>query len=207
MQAFDENGDGLVLRGHNFKWDDFRDGKQPHLPAEEAAALIDQVLDSYQRFRKRRPRRVVVHKRSRYWPEEQAGFRQALNGKVAEYDLVALGQTSRFRLIRAGSYPVLRGTVFCVGDNRYLYTTGYLPHEGGYPHGHVPSPLEITDHVGDSSHDDLLSEVLLLTKMNWNTAETVDAYPLTLRFADLVGGILKEVGPDGTPEPAYRYYM
>lgn len=206
VQAFDENGDGLVLRGHNFKWDEIKQGKQPHLPAEEAAALVDKVLDAYKQFRKRAPRRIVVHKKSRYTPDERAGFRDALNGKVAEYDLVALGQTSRFRLVRAGRYPPLRGTVFRVGDNRYLYTTGYLPEEGGFPHGHVPSPLEITDHVGDTPTDDLLREVLLLTKMNWNTAETADAYPLTLRFAELVGGILREFG-EGTPEPGYRYYM
>ena len=33
VQAFDENGEGLVLRGHRFHWDD-RKGKSPHLTAE-----------------------------------------------------------------------------------------------------------------------------------------------------------------------------
>jgi hypothetical protein len=30
--------------------------------------------------------------------------------------------------------------------------------------------LQITDHVGDTPSSELLDEVLLLTKMNWNSA-------------------------------------
>lgn len=61
--------------------------------------------EAYQQVRKRPPGLIVVHKKSRYTAEERTGFRQALKGKVAEYDLVALSQTSRFRLVRAGRYP------------------------------------------------------------------------------------------------------
>jgi hypothetical protein len=40
----------------------------------------------------------------------------------------------------------------------------------GYPHGHVPSPLQVADHVGDTAKADLLREIMTLTKMNWNSA-------------------------------------
>ena len=36
VQAFDENGQGLVLRGHKFHWDEKKYGKSPHLPADQA---------------------------------------------------------------------------------------------------------------------------------------------------------------------------
>ena len=46
VQAFDENGQGLVLRGHKFMWDEEKYGKTPHLPADQAKVLIDMVLES-----------------------------------------------------------------------------------------------------------------------------------------------------------------
>ncbi len=46
-----------------------------------------------------------------------------------------------------------------------------------------------------------------MTKMNWNTANVDGAAPITMRFARLVGEVLKEV-PEGTePNPKYAYYM
>jgi hypothetical protein len=44
VQAFDENGEGPVLRGHDFHWDEDKQGRSPHLSEEMAGALIDMVL-------------------------------------------------------------------------------------------------------------------------------------------------------------------
>jgi len=60
VQAFDENGEGLVLRGHDFDWDEQRHGKQPHLPDEVAGMLINTVLDRYAEERGQLPQRVVI---------------------------------------------------------------------------------------------------------------------------------------------------
>jgi Transposase, Mutator family len=67
-----------------------------------------------------------------------------------------------------------------------------VPSLGRYPHGHVPAPIQITDHIGDTSARDLLSEVLILTKMNWNSARFAERRPVTVRFADEVGTILRD---------------
>ena len=91
------------------------------------------------------------------------------------------------------------------GDRSYLYTTGTLAATGLYPHGHVPSPLHISDHIGDSPYGQLLHHILLLTKMNWNSARYAERMPVTLEFADRVSQVLKEAGPD--PEPKYAFYM
>ena len=205
VQAFDENGEGLVLRGHDFKWDEAKEGRSPHLSAEMSAKLVDMVLARYKEERKQLPQRVVIHKTSRFEPEEREGFEQALK-HVSHHDLVALSPNSEVRLIRAGQYPPLRGTCFKIGSAVYLYTTGYLSSLGGYPHGHVPSPLQIADHVGDTSRSQLLREILALTKMNWNSANFDGLSPITLRFSRLVGDIMREIG-DEEPEPKYKYYM
>jgi len=206
VQAFDENGEGLVLRGHDFHWDEAKQGRSPHLTGEMAEKLIAMVLRRYQAERGQSPRRVVVHKTSRFEPAERDGFEQALSG-VDRHDLLALRATSESRLVRAGRYPPLRGTSFTLGDISYLYTTGYVTSFGGYPHGHVPSPMRVADHVGDTFRANLLREVLLLTKMNWNSANMSALMPITLSFSRVVGEVLREVPSDRTPQPQYRYYM
>jgi hypothetical protein len=206
VQAFDEQGDVFVLRGHAFPWDPTHQGVQPHLTEEQAGELVQMVLSRYQQERGQTPRRVVVHKRSRFDSGEREGFLNAL-GKI-ETDLVALRRADDFRLAREGQYPPLRGTWYSVGDHSYVYTTGYLHQLHHYPHGHVPAPLEIADHAsGDTPRGDLLRELLLLTKMNWNSAGYSESLPISLRFAGLVGDIMKEIPADREPQPRYAYYM
>jgi hypothetical protein len=206
VQAFDENGDGLVLRGHRFPWNEEKDGKSPHLSEQMADQLIEMVLRRYEEERKQLPQRVVVHKTSRFEPAERKGFESALS-RVKRFDLVSLHPVSDVRLLRAGRYPPLRGTVFTVGDIAYLYTNGFLPAQGRYPHGHVPCALQVADHVGDTAKAELLREILVLTKMNWNSANMAGLMPITLRFSRLVGDVLREVPADREPQPKYKFYM
>ena len=204
-QAFNEHGDGLVLRGQKFQWNDEL-GKSPHLPAHLAEQLVREVLERYKIECKQLPRRVVIHKSSRYTPDERNGFKEALQN-ISEVDLVTVGTSGNFRLFREGEYPPLRGTLMHIGDNYFLYTTGYIPELKKYPHGHVPAPLRIVDHYGDTAKGQLLVEILSLTKMNWNTASVDGALPITLQFARLVGEILREIPDDRDPNPKYSFYM
>ncbi len=205
-QAFDDQGEGFVLRGREFEWDETKNGRSPHLPREAAEELINGVVNRYWQERKTFPRRIVIHKTSEYWPAEREGFMAGLK-QVAQADMVALRSSSRVRLIREGMYPPLRGTAFHCGNVTHFYTTGYLKALERYPHGHVPSPIEIYDHYGDSSKATLIKEVLILTKMNWNSANFSGAMPITLRFADLVGEILREMPEGFEPNPKYKFYM
>ena len=206
-QAFDEHGNGLVLRGPEFVWDEHQHGSPAaHLSAEQAKGLLGEVLRQYQDEMGQAPSRVVVHKSSRFWPAEREGFEDALTG-IGEYDLVSVHFSNEMRLLREGKYPPLRGTHLSVGDHHFLYTTGFIPSLAVYPHGHVPSPLQIADHVGDTSVEELLREMLVLTRMNWNSAGFAGSQPITLRFSKLVGEIMKEIGPDQDPRPQFKYYM
>jgi len=74
-QTFTSNGDGFVLRGSTFEWDETSGGRSPHLDAASAQALVRSVLELYKRQnRGSLPTRLVVHKRSRFWDEELEGF-------------------------------------------------------------------------------------------------------------------------------------
>jgi hypothetical protein len=171
-----------------------------------AEKLLGFVLRRYRDETGQYPRRAVVHKSSRFWPDEKAGFESALLG-IGEYDLVSVEPRSEIRLLRDGRYPVLRGTSFSIGDRVFLYTTGFLAALNAYPHGHVPSPLQLTDHVGDSPTEQLLREIMILTKMNWNSAAFAGLWPITLRFSRVVGEIMREFEPDREPLPQFKFYV
>jgi hypothetical protein len=209
VQAFDERGEGLVLRGHDFEWDPTKTGSRaPHLTADGAHKLMELILDQYESVMKQTPARVVVHKTSRYWPDERDGFRAAIEARVRRYDLMALEAQSRVRLITTSKYPPLRGTRFSVGELDYLYTTGYIAALNEFHGMHVPAPVQVADHIGqDSSRDALLREVLALTKLNWNSAALGGLLPITIKFSGLVGEIMREIPLDREPLPQFKYYI
>lgn len=209
-QAFDELGNGWVMRGDEFPWNESRDGRQPHLPADLAMDLIERSVRRYREEVGTVPNRVVIHKQSQYSNEERTAFADAIRtqlGNSASFDLVGLRGTSDIRLLREGRYPPLRGTLAQIDGRSLLYSTGFLPHVGKYPHGHVPAPIEIIDHHGDSDPRRIFGEVLALTKLNWNSAGYAETMPITLRFSRLVGDVLREVPADRVPHPRYAFYM
>jgi hypothetical protein len=205
VQAFDETGESLVLRGPEFEWNELQHGPTPHLTAENAHQLVTYVLARYEQEVKRTPRRVVIHKTSMFDPAERDGFGQALRN-LALFDFVAMRPTSEIRLIRAGTRPPLRGTCFSVGNLDFLYTTGYIDCLQVFPAMHVPAPMIIRDHVGyDTPREKLLWEILALTKMNWNSARFGGLWPITLKFSKAVAEILREL-KEGEPRPQFKFY-
>lgn len=206
-QAFTAAGDGYVLRGNSFEWNVAKQGPSPHLDAKNAAALMRGVLELYQRQNRGSfPTRMVVHKSSRYWDDELAGFRESC-ALVPQTDFIALGWRG-IQFYRPGLYPPLRGTYVRFSEtDLLLYTVGYVPYLRTYPGARVPQPLGIVEHHGDSPWDLVLKEILALTKMNWNTADFACSEPITLAFSRRVGQILAELPPHVTPRPEYRFYM
>jgi hypothetical protein len=163
------------------------------------------VLERYEREMKRRPRRVVIHKTSRFEQAERRGFEEALR-QIGAYDFVSMRPTSEVRLLRAGKFPPLRGTCFAVGEIDYLYTTGYIDCLKMFPAMHVPSPLQITDHIGsDTNREILLQEILALGKMNWNSARFGGLWPVTLSFSKAVAEIIRELN-DEPMRPQFKFY-
>lgn len=202
-QLFTHTGEGLILRGDEFEWRE--KGHSPHLTEDQARSLMSKALDLYQSHMKTAPSRVVVHKSSRYWDDEKRGFEQALND-VGHHDLVAFGK-SNILFFRHGQYPPLRGTAIKIADRRFiLYTRGYTPYLRTYPGGHVPVPLDVIEMHGDSDPDTILTEILALSKMNWNSAEFSLAQPITMLFSRRVGEVLAYVD-DLDLKHDYRFYM
>lgn len=214
-QAFDFLGQGLVLRGEPFEWDVDKLGKSPHLTRDAAKKLISSTLEEYARVIGTTPSRVVIHKTSKFWGsdrgdyDETSGFYDGIDAvtRYCDTDFITLMQTGT-RIFREGTYPPLRGTYFCVEDSEhFLYTMGFVPYLETYPRTYVPTPWQITQHIGGSSPKDLFREVLTLTKMNVNNCNFADGAPITISFSRKVGEIMKHISPEEQVQSSYRFYM
>jgi hypothetical protein len=206
-QAFTASGDGYVLRGSPFESKFGREDRTPHMDRQSASSLVHDVIEQYKRqHRGQAPARLVVHKSSLYWDEEREGMREGARD-IASMDLVSF-RSRGIQLYREGNYPPLRGTyVKFDARNLLLYAKGYIPYFGTYPGARSPQPIEIAEHIGDSPWDTVLTEILALTKMNWNSADFSAGEPITMSFSRKVGALLSEIPPDAQIRPEYRYYM
>jgi hypothetical protein len=203
-QAFSNEIEPFALKGSTLAHDQRRD-RQPYLNESQAKALMNNVLDKYVGLAGVLPSRVVVHKTSLYQPEEEAGFREAAESRVPVCDLVWMRSTA-FRLIRKGTQEPWRGTLCTVGNESYLFTSGYVPWWDEYPGPHIPSPLQIGS-CGPTDIRQRAKEILALTKMNWNSSEGIGRHPITISFARKVGLLMTELSDNQAPNPSYRFYM
>ncbi len=209
-QAFSTNGGGFALKGNAMDPGQGEQGRTPHMNTQQAMELGNKVLAEYQARNGALPKRVVLHKSSRFRDEEQKGFNEAFKD-IPMVRLVAL-TPSNVRLVTHATYPPARGTLLTVEDSRYfLFTSGYVKELNTYPGPHIPIPVELILH-GEHSQADVREaaiEALGLGRLNWNTSDLRSSQPVTLGFARRVGGIMAEYGlsSDQEPDPSYRYYM
>jgi hypothetical protein len=203
-QAFSNEVEPFALKGSLVPHNQRRD-RQPYLTEEQSASLMTDVLDKYKDRAGMLPGRVVIHKTSTYQPEEEEGFRSVAESEVSACELMWMRSTA-FRLIRKGMQEPWRGTLCNVGEESYLFTSGYVAWWDEYPGPHIPAPLEIGS-CGKTDIRERARELLALTKMNWNSTDGVGRFPITISFARRVGMIMTELSENQVPNPSYRFYM
>jgi hypothetical protein len=176
---------------------------------DDARELIDNVLSAYKAHHKNYPARVIVMKTSRFRDEEAKGIREALATAGAELrDLIWIQESFAVKILRDGSYPVLRGTFVDLGGKGLLYTNGSIPYYGTYPGMYDPRPLLIYPHEScDSTVAQLAEEVFSLTKINWNSTQMNQKLPIPIMAARKVGEILKYAKDDQQISSDYRKYI
>ena len=191
-QVFSLDTEGYVFKGGKANTDE---DKTLHISKEEAISRMKQAISVYTNSNGHPPQRIVVHKTSKFNLAEKEGFKEGLD-QESVVDLVAFG-TRNIKLVRWGEKPPIRGTMVRLPDNSVLlYTYGFIPYLGVYPGPRVPSPLEILEHVGNTSIDTVCREILALTKLNWNNAKFCSKAPITIGFAKRVGEIMRNAPPE-----------
>lgn len=205
-QTFLSNGRDIVLRGDKFDWDE-KISRQPHMSEEYTIRLMNKILEKYKEHWGRNPDRVVIHKTSQYWEDEEKGFEKALEN-VEVRDLVTVSRTD-LRLYRLEQQPVVRGTFVELLGRYYLYNVGYIPCLEEYPGSRVPTPVEIKFHKIEQSRKKICEEIMALARLNWNNIDYSTKYPVTLTFSRNIGEILSEYRAKSLSKvpDKYRYYM
>lgn len=206
-QVFNERGDGVIVRGGQASIS--KDDPQPHLNRDDAQALLDKALQTYRNEHFTFPARLVLHKTSSHSAAEVEGFSAAADAHhISMVDFVSLLRYAPLKLFRIGAYPPSRGTFWELEDKTHvLYTRGGVDFFETYPGLYVPTPLRIRCEQVEQTPKFIASEILALSKMNWNNTQFDGGEPITTRAAHRVGKILRYVEKDGYVRPLYSFYM
>lgn len=227
-QVFDADGAGVEFIAYSpeeVEVETSARGTNPFLSRAEMRRVIARSLSLYQRRHGgRTPRRIVVHKTSEFKHEEVDGCFDALQA-VGEVELLQIQQDTPWRgvLIEAprrqnqkavpGRYPLLRGSYLPMGSREtLLWTQGDAPDSVGGRHYYkegkgIPSPLLLRRFAGHGGWEQSCSEILALTKMDWNTDSLYDRLPVTIGFAQTLAQVIKRMDHLGSRVFPFRLFM
>jgi len=198
---------------------------RPHLSYKDSYSFGMSIIDLFYSTMNSLPRRVVIHKRNYFMPEEIKGLKESLLGSgIKELDLIEINYEDDIRFV-AGiinqngqpdikGYPIDRGT--CILLNSFealLWSHGVVPsvenpHYNYYLGGrYIPGPLKIKKHFGSSNIGIIANEILGLTKVNWNSFDMYSQLPATISSSHAIariGGLLSQ--KEGSTYD-YRYFI
>lgn len=205
---YDSNGQGLKYRLS--KIDNYILDKKnnPYLSYKDAFQFGVSIRELFYQSLDKLPERVVIHKRTRFTVDEINGIKASLlKAGVKKIDLIEINYEVDARFVAMNVYqnnlqtdrfPISRGT--CIVTNKYtalLWTHGIVPsvrqpnykfYLGGRS---IPAPIKITKHYGESNIDVIASEILGLTKMNWNSLDLYSKLPSTIDSSNQIAKIGK----------------
>jgi hypothetical protein len=204
-QVFNERGEGMVVRGGPAVLDD--QDNTPHLSLHDAERLLTHAVEAFRREHRTSLARLVCHKSSYFSNAELEGCAATVKQlRLDAYDLLSL-RPSHTRLYRSHSYPPLRGTAVIHTNGCLLYTQGSVDFYHCYPGLYSPRTLDVRLDHAEAGEIGLLTELLALTKMNWNSTELINLEPITLSAARNVGRILRHIAPQHPMQSRFSFFM
>jgi hypothetical protein len=208
-QMFLSEGDGVVFRGANGPWKTAED--EYHLTPEAARDLIKKVLDTYRELHSCDPRELFIHGQTYFNDPEWHAFEGAAPPTTNVVGVRIRTTGGETKLFRDGDYPVLRGTALLLNErNAYLWTNGYVPQLDTYIGPETPNPLFITalrSKLEMPPIETVLSDIMGLTKINYNSCNYNDGLPVTVRFANMVGEVLTMGSAKGAERQPFKFYI
>lgn len=200
---YSARGEGLQFRLGRIENPIIR-GRNPFMSEDDARRTGENIRQLFFDSKMRLPSRVVIHKRTGFIEEERRGLCQGLEG-VPNIELIEVKIEESLRYIASklvsgkpevDSFPVPRGTTIVTGGHSaLLWLHGSTPHAQNprlkYFQGkrRIPAPLSIRRYMGQSDIVQIASEILGLSKMNWNTFDYYSLLPATLDSASAIAKV------------------
>jgi hypothetical protein len=205
-QMFLDSGDGIVFKGDVGPWYNPERGDY-HLKYKAARELVETAVKTYSEKLGNPPKELFLHGKVRFDNDEWLGFRDAVSDSTNIVG-IRIRDDKDLKLYRKGKYPVLRGLAY-VRDERtsFLWTEGFAPRLQSWIGKEVPKPLLIDVNRGKADIQIVLSDIMALTKLNYNSCMLADGMPVTLRFAEAVGEILTAGPIKGIPPLPFKHYI
>lgn len=222
-QLFDSTGTGIRMVLRKICNPIFLGRSNPYMREDDARTMMTELREQYYHSAPVNTlKRVVIHKTTPFIRDEIAGIMQAFNG--IEVELVQIQDYCSWRGIRFGAdpgktafgFPVKRGMAVRLDrDSFLLWTHGCVIHpelSGTYNYFKgsrgIPAPLLVRRFCGNASGDTLAKEILMLTKMNWNSGDSLyKTLPVTLDFAKVLARMSKQDEAIFDKAYDFRFFM
>lgn len=223
-QVLDGQGGGLEFVAYNVGA--ARDLDNPHLTRDEMRAVMARSVRLYQhRHGGRMPRRVSVHKTSRWRDEEISGVLDAWSA-VDQVECLTVQERTHWRAVvldhggtsgaasRPADWPVARGTVQQLSGRSALVwvnaTASRMSVRGGPYNPNVkglPTPLLVVRDAGHGPLETAAADMLALSTLDWNNDAPFDAAPVTVKYSQLLARTIAHVPELADGVYPYRLFM
>lgn len=222
-QLFDSTGTGIRMVLRKINNPIYRGRSNPYMREDDARTMMTELREQYYHSAPVNTlKRVVIHKTTPFIREEITGIMQAFSG--IEVELVQIQDYCPWRGIRFGAEPGPKAYGFAVKrglavqldrDSFLLWTHGCVIHPElsgtfNYYKGSrgIPAPLLVRRFAGSASGDILAKEILMLTKMNWNSGDCLyKTLPVTLDFAKVLARMSKQDEAIFDKAYDFRFFM
>ena len=222
-QLFDATGTGIRMILRKINNPIFIGKNNPFMREEDARIMMTELREQYYHSTPVNTlKRIVVHKTTPFIREEISGIMQAFRG--IDVELLQIQGYSPWRGIRFGTQPgkiadkfaVKRGLAVKLNhDSFLLWTHGCVIHPElsgklNYYKGSrgIPSPLLVRRFAGNADGDTLAREILMLTKMNWNSGDSLyKTLPVTLDVAKVLARMSKQNEAIFDKAYDFRFFM
>lgn len=200
---YNARGEGLQFRLGRIEAPIVR-GRNPFMSVDDARRTGETIRQLFFDAKMRLPTRVVVHKRTPFTHDEQRGLLQGLEG-VPNVELIEVTIEESLRYLASkmsngkpeiDKFPIPRGAVVILDKtSALLWVHGVTPNAMNpnwkYYQGkrRIPTPLLIRRYRGQSDLTQIATEILGLSKMNWNTFDYYSRLPATLDSASAIAKV------------------
>ncbi|MCR0634998.1 SIR2 family protein [[Clostridium] innocuum] len=219
---YSSNGQGMKYKLSKIDEFTFDRKKNPFLSENEAFRLGLNIKELFYKSFTELPKRVVVHKRTPFKKEEVKGLTESLiSAGIKDIELLEISYADDIRCFEYSKYtteidgfPVRRGLCFPLNaDTMYLFTHGIAPSvrnpnykyiQGGKS---IPLPLKIVKYYGNGTMTQIATEILGLSKMNWNSFGLYSKLPCTIESSNEIARIGWLLSQYEGAIYDYRYFM
>lgn len=201
---YSADGQGMKYKLARINEYTFDRKKNPYLTENEAYRLGLNIKELFYKSFTELPKRVVIHKRTPFRREEIKGLKESLfSAGITDLDLLEITYEDSFKCFaydrnnaNVDVFPVRRGLCYPISETvMHLFTHGIAPSvrdpnrkyvQGGRT---IPLPLKIVKHYGNGSMERIATEILGLSKMNWNSFGLYSKLPCTIESSNEIARI------------------